>query len=83
MKFRQALFWDTDPATIDPTKHAKYIIERIMDFGDDSEVRWMWKQYPKKLLADVARSSKVLRKSSRTFWRLLSHSTTADYLSML
>ena len=31
--FRPTLFWDVDPATIDPDKNAKYIIERIMDFG--------------------------------------------------
>lgn len=35
MRFRQSLFWDVDPKTIDPKKHAQYIIERILDFGYD------------------------------------------------
>ena len=48
--FRQSLFWDVDPKTIDPEKHAVYIIERMLDFGRDDEVRWMWKYYPRKLL---------------------------------
>ncbi len=42
MKFRQSLFWDVDPKTINPKKHARYIIERILDFSHDDEVRWLW-----------------------------------------
>jgi len=71
MQLRQSLFWDTDPKKLDLQKHAKYIIERIMDFGNDDEVRWMKKQYPKQLLAKVCRTSKQLHNSSRTLWTLL------------
>jgi len=31
--FRQSLFWDVDPKTIDPEKNAKYVIERVLEFG--------------------------------------------------
>lgn len=71
IQFRQALFWDTDPKKLDPTKHAKYIIERIMDFGNDDEARWMRRYYPKELLVEVLRKSKDLGQSSRTLWTLL------------
>lgn len=71
IQFRQALFWDTDPKKLDTTKHAKYIIERIMDFGNDEEVRWMRRFYPKELLAEVLRKSKDLGQSTRTLWTLL------------
>lgn len=71
MKFRQALFWDTDPKKLDLHKHAKYIIERIMDFGNDNEVRWMRRQYPKSLLAEVVNNSRVLLSNSKTLWTLL------------
>src|SRR5262245_26057051 len=40
-RFRRSLFWDADPASIDPRRHARYIIERILDLGDVEEVRWM------------------------------------------
>lgn len=71
MKFRQSLFWDTDPKKLDKDKHAKYIIERIMDFGNDEDVRWMRRNYPKSLIAKVCRSSKTLHSSSKTLWTLL------------
>lgn len=73
IQFRQSLFWDTDPDKLDINKNAKYIIERIMDFGNDEEVRWMRQQYPKSLLAQIAQTSKQLHKSSKTLWTLLTN----------
>lgn len=71
MQLRQSLFWDTDPKKLNLDKHAKYIIERVMDFGNDDEVRWMRRYYPKPLLAKVAKTSKVLQSNSKTLWTLL------------
>ena len=70
-KPRQTLFWDVNPKTIDPHKHAKYVIERIMDFGNDQEVHWMWHYYPKKQLKQVAAMSRSLLPRSRNFWKLV------------
>lgn len=71
MRFRQALFWDVDPKTIDPKKHAQYIIERILDFGDDKEVRWMWKTYPSRLIKKTVNKSRVLMPETKNLWTLL------------
>lgn len=71
MEFRQTLFWDVDPKTIDPDTHARYIIERILDFGHDDEVRWMAKQYPASLIRDVVKKSRVLHAPSRVLWDAL------------
>lgn len=71
MKFRQSLFWDVNPKTIDPNKHAFYIIERIMDFGTDDEVRWMWYYYPHSLLRKVLKKSRVIHAPTRSLWSLL------------
>lgn len=70
-KPRQTLFWDVNPKTIDPQKHAKYVIERIMDFGNDQEVRWMWQYYPKKQLKEIVTTSRCLLPRSRAFWELV------------
>jgi hypothetical protein len=31
--FSKNLFWDTDPAALDMERHAKYIVERVLDYG--------------------------------------------------
>ena len=71
INLRQSLFWDTDVSKLDTQKNATYIIERIMDFGNDDEVRWMRKYYPKELIASICKSSKELHKSSRNLWTKL------------
>ncbi len=71
IKFRQSLFWDVDPKTIHPKKHARYIIERILDFGNDKEVGFMYKTYPHQLISDVVEKSRVIHKPTKSLWRLL------------
>lgn len=71
INLRQSLFWDTDVKKLDPQKNAKYIIERIMDFGNEDEARWMRQYYPKSLLSEVVRKSRVLGSSSKTLWTIL------------
>lgn len=71
IKFRPSLFWDVDPRTIDPQRNAPYIIERILDFGADSEVRWMTRYYSPALIKKVLRQSRVLHEKSKALWSLL------------
>ena len=71
IEFRPALFWDTNPKTIDPDKNAVYVIERIMDFGTDDEERWMWRYYDRTLIRDVAKSSRTIFPETRSFWNLV------------
>jgi len=71
MEFRQSLFWDTDPKKIDPQKNARYIIERILDLGNDKEVKWMWDYYDKKLIKEVVDKSRSIRRDTRSLWSLI------------
>jgi alkyl sulfatase BDS1-like metallo-beta-lactamase superfamily hydrolase len=71
IKFRQELFWDVDPKTIDPQKHAEYIIERILDFGRDEEVRWMRHFYPRVIVKKTLDGSRVLHNKTKVLWQLL------------
>jgi hypothetical protein len=72
IRFRQSLFWDVDPKTIDPKRHARYIIERILEFGNDDEVRWMVHYYSPRLIRDVLyRSRGVLHEKTKALWSLI------------
>jgi len=71
MYFRQSLFWDVDPKTINIKKHAAYIIERILDFGRDKEVSWLWRTYNRPQLKKVVSSSRSLRPQTKALWTLL------------
>jgi uncharacterized protein DUF6922 len=70
-KFRPSLFWDADPNSIDPRRHARYIIERILDFGDEREVRWMAQTYSRRRIKSTIARSRVLHEKSRSLWKLV------------
>ena len=72
MKFRESLFWDTNPDNIDIRKNARYIIERVLDFGMLEEVSWLFKTYPKeeiKKVMDLPRSQ--VTDKSKALWNLM------------
>lgn len=72
MKFRQSLFWDTNPDNVDVKNNARYIIERILGFGRPEEVSWLFKTYSKeeiKRVMDLPRSQVTTK--SKTLWNLL------------
>ncbi len=71
MKFRQSLFWDTNPKKIDVKKNAQYIIERVADLGHDNEVRDVFKLYKKSLLRKVISKSRCLRPETKNLWMML------------
>lgn len=68
---RRSLFWDVNPATLDAQRHANYIIERILDYGTDEEVRWMYGAYPRDVILDVINNSRALRPETRPLWKQL------------
>ena len=72
IKFRQELFWDVDPKIIDPKKNARYIIERILDFGSVSEARWLFHFYPRSLIKKTIERPRVaLHNKSKALWSLI------------
>ena len=71
IKFRQSLFWDVDPRTINPKRHAKYIIERILDFGYTEEVKWLVHYYTPVLIRETLHRSRVIQAKSKSLWQLL------------
>ena len=71
MKFRQSLFWDTDPEKIDTEKNAEYIIERILDFGNDREVSWLRKFYDPNLIRKVVENPRRSNPRTKNLWTLL------------
>lgn len=70
-KFRPSLFWDVDVRTIDPKKHAKYVIGRVLGFGNDREVRSLWKNYSKNLIHRAITNYRGVDQKTRALWTLM------------
>ncbi|MCX6844071.1 MAG: hypothetical protein NTX53_17550 [candidate division WOR-3 bacterium] len=64
-----SLFWDTDKSGIDARQHARYIICRILDFGDSPQVRWMLETYGEETVRQVVASNPPLHPKPANYWR--------------
>lgn len=72
MKFRQALFWDTDPKKIDVKKNARYIIERVLEYGQLGEAGWVFRHYPSRTIKKVMGLPRVqMSTKSKALWSLM------------
>ena len=63
-------FWDTKPAALDPKQHQRYIIERLLELGDEEAVKWLFRQFKREEIKDVLTKSRQLSPKSRSYWEL-------------
>src|SRR3989338_6254020 len=72
MEFRPSLFWDTEVDRIDPKKHARYIIERVLELGEPADVRSLFEEYPKDEIKRVMNLLRAqLSAKSKALWSLI------------
>lgn len=69
--FLKQYFWDIDFKKLDPQKSPVYVIERILETGDDKAVHWALKNFDKTLIKSVVRKSRALSPVTANFWSLL------------
>lgn len=66
-------FWDVDPLQLDLERDHRFIIERLLEKGNDESVRWLQSQYTEEDLKKVVASSNRLSPKSRNYWGLTLH----------
>jgi hypothetical protein len=65
-----SLFWDTNWRQIQLRRHARYVIERVLELGWLDTVSWLQRVYSVQTIIDVLTVSKVITAKSRNFWKL-------------
>jgi hypothetical protein len=64
--FKKSLFWDVPQ--VDDEKNGKFIIERVLNFGNVSDFQKAVKCYGKDAIVDVVAKSRNLDRKSQSFW---------------
>ena len=66
------LFWEYRPETIDTEAHAPLVLERILEYGSLSDVRWALGTYgPERLKTFLReRGVRTLSRKTLSFWTL-------------
>lgn len=70
-RFLKPYFWETELSQVSPIRNRKYIIERVLEYGDDRAIRRLQKMYSPAQIAQVIRSSRVISPNTANLWALL------------
>lgn len=66
--FLTKYFWDTDATKLDMKKNEPYIIERILEYGDERAIHWMNQSIDKRRILHMLEQSRALSPKSAFFW---------------
>jgi len=64
----KTLFWDCDPSQLDPKKHAKFILERVLSRGDLDDFHRARELFDEEAIKDVVVNNRTLDNKSQNFW---------------
>ncbi|KUG22960.1 hypothetical protein ASZ90_007245 [hydrocarbon metagenome] len=71
---KQELFWDVNLAQLDKNAHKRFIVKRILQFGDLDDLRWALTFYGYDGVRSIFLSSAdQFDNKSRNFWRFYFH----------
>jgi hypothetical protein len=63
-----ALFWDIDPRTLDLRRNARFIIRRVLDYGDAAAVNWLRRNYSDDDIRSVVAQPRGLARKTLAYW---------------
>jgi hypothetical protein len=52
------LFWDTNLENFNPVAYPAYTIARVLEFGDDKAVAWLWDTFSEAQIVEVLRAER-------------------------
>ena len=61
-------FWDADIKDIDLKKRASYVIERVLEYGDEKAFAWLKRNVRQDLIKRVLMESRSLSPQGANFW---------------
>jgi len=62
------LFWDVRPETVDVERHRKWLIRRVLDWGDVPALKWLRQVYGDDALKQVVAENRGLARKTHVFW---------------
>jgi hypothetical protein len=70
-EFVTKYLWDIDLKNLSQTKHKNFIIERVLEYGDQKTLRWLEKNYQKNEIITTLKSSKKISPKTGNFFALI------------
>ena len=69
-QFLKKYFWDVEFLDIDKKRNSRFIIERVLEYGDKKAIGWLFKNYSLREIKNVIYKTRFLSTRSLSFWAL-------------
>lgn len=64
-------FWDVEFEKIDFESRRIFILKRILEYGDEDAVRWMWKNFKKRDIKNALSNFRGYTLKTANFWAFI------------
>lgn len=69
--FLNKYFWDVEFEKIDLQNRRVYVLRRILEYGDEKAVAWMWKNFEKSEIKNTLSNFRGYSQKSANFWAIV------------
>ncbi len=69
--FLKPYFWEIDLIQLRLPRRQTYVIERVLEYGDDQAIRWLKATFSPETIAGVVRCSRRISKNTANLWALV------------
>lgn len=80
--FLKQYFWEVDFSKLDALKYPKYIIIRLMEYGNLKAIKWMKNNFATRQINSALRHTRGLSKKTANFWALVQGIEKEDILCL-
>lgn len=70
-KFLNKYFWDVDFKKLDAGEYPYFVIERILEYGDEQAVKWMMGNFKKPEIKRALMKKRGISPRSANYWALI------------
>lgn len=64
----QVYFWDVDTARLNPSKKPYFVVQRLLNKGNDEAVRWLFKTFPVETIKKTFSIMRDFDAKTGVFW---------------
>jgi len=64
-------FWDSDISKINIKEHKQYLMERILELGDEKAVQWLFSHLPLSEIKQTLKNNRRISEKSKNYWCLI------------
>jgi len=61
-------FWDTDVSRLNPQDRPYYVIQRLLEIGNDEAVRWVRKNFSEEQIGETIQKRRGFSPKTARFW---------------